>query len=78
VRSKWRLQARGLEREQREMAGSTATFSHAVDNLPGDLELAGGCFSSARCRRGSVGVWEWERKQMRERGLPERAPKFLY
>jgi hypothetical protein len=32
------------------MAGSMATFSLAVVDLPGDLELSGGFFSSARCR----------------------------
>jgi hypothetical protein len=32
------------------MAGSTATFSLAVIDLPGDLELSAGIFFSARCR----------------------------
>jgi hypothetical protein len=32
------------------MARSTATFSLAVADLPGDLELSGGFLFSARCR----------------------------
>jgi hypothetical protein len=62
------------EREQGETAGSTPTFTLAVDDLPDDLELSGGCFFLARCRRGPVGEWEGERKQMRERGGFQRAP----
>jgi hypothetical protein len=56
------------------MVRSTATFSLAIDDLPDDLELSGGCFFSARCRRGTVGEWEGEREQMREGGGFQRAP----
>jgi hypothetical protein len=74
----WCLQARRPEREQRETAGSTATFSLTVDDLPDVFKLSGSCFSSARRWRGSAGEWEGKRGQMREREgwLPERAPKF--
>jgi hypothetical protein len=57
-----------IEREQGETAGSTATFTLAGEDLPDDLELSGGCFSSARCRRAPAGEREVERGQMRERG----------
>jgi hypothetical protein len=56
------------------MAGSMATFTLAVDDLPDDLELSGGCFFSARCRRCPAGEWEGESKQMREGDGFQRAP----
>jgi hypothetical protein len=74
VRSRWCLQAWELERKQGETVGSTATFTLAVDDLPDDLKLPGGCFSSARCRRAPAGGREVERGKMRERGGFQRAP----
>jgi hypothetical protein len=74
----WCLQARRPEREQRETAGSTATFSLTVDDLPDVFKLSGSCFSSARRWRGSAGEWEGKRGQMRERGGFQRGlPSFI-
>jgi hypothetical protein len=43
------------------MAGSTATSTLTVDDLPDDLKLPGGCFFSARCRQAPADVRGVER-----------------
>jgi hypothetical protein len=59
------------------MVGSTATSTLAVDNLPDDLELPGGCFFSARHRRAPADARGVERRQMSDRRIfPERFPSF--
>jgi hypothetical protein len=67
-----------IEREQGEMAGSTATFTLVGEDLPDDLELSGGCFSSAKHRRAPEEARGVERKQMRGRGGFQRAsPAYI-
>jgi hypothetical protein len=50
------------------MAGSTATSTHAVDDLREDLELPSGSFSSAERRQAPEAARGVGRKQMRGRG----------
>jgi hypothetical protein len=56
----------------------TTTSTLAVDDLPEDLELPSGGFSSAKCRRAPEEARGVERKQMRERdGFQRASPVYI-
>jgi hypothetical protein len=60
------------------MAGSMATFTLAGEDLPDDLELSCGCFSSAKHRQALEEARGVERKQMRGKGGFQRAsPAYI-